>query len=177
VRDVRRKKAGAADDLFFQPPAWQAYALGSSDRIMQGLADGRVKKRLQWASEKGPAGDWKEIEPTQTPGAHGVAFEIEILGEGQERAVHNFREMEEYGSFVGPHLVGKESWFVSEDGRKKDFHKVFRQTQGRVQWLAVKFNRHPSKLREVQCTNWRTIDPQGPVSRLLCLCAVRPHGE
>ena len=73
----------------------------------------------------------------------GVAFEKRWFGEGKERIVKEFREIDINKRFVGPSWVAKDSITVQRDGRSKEsktFHKKFCQTQLLAQEAAIKFN-------------------------------------
>uniref|UniRef100_A0A7S2JX26 Alpha-type protein kinase domain-containing protein n=1 Tax=Leptocylindrus danicus TaxID=163516 RepID=A0A7S2JX26_9STRA len=76
--------------------------------------------------------------------AVGVAVKIRIFGEGAERIVREFREVNSDGVFVGPSMVGKESRFIEniDDNRdKKTFHTCFCKTQQLAQRFALAFNK------------------------------------
>eukprot|EP00854_Cymbomonas_tetramitiformis_P001920 gene1920-2602_t len=101
--------------------------------------------RWSWSTE---LRGWTEIE-LMTVSPSGVAMRKCIFGEGAERMVRQFREVGPDGcTFVGPHMVAKESRFVEDlkyhDNR--DFHMIFCQTQCRAQQLAAKFNQRLSQL-------------------------------
>jgi hypothetical protein len=73
------------------------------------------------------------------------------FGEGTERLVRKFREVDADGNFVGPALVAKERRFmedlVSSQGQMVcQFHRRFCDTQARAQKLAHVFNEKLSQV-------------------------------
>jgi len=84
---------------------------------------------------------WKQ-QPLHSRAAAGVAYRKKFFGEGAERLVAKFREINKNDFFVGPLLVAKESRFqVESDDDPKEFHKVFCKTQARAQAVAEEFNK------------------------------------
>lgn len=77
----------------------------------------------------------------KTDGSVGVAMCNAIFGEGAERMVHRFREMDVNCTFIGPRLVAKESRFVEGFSQGVDFHKLFCKTQATARQYAVAFNK------------------------------------
>ena len=73
--------------------------------------------------------------------AVGIAAREVIFGEGRERAVRRVREIDAYGEFVGPKLVGKESLFVEDAGDSVSFHKTFFIVQQVARKMSLRFNR------------------------------------
>ena len=104
-----------------------------------------------------------------SPKAKGYASSKAICGEGAERMVWRFREVDHFGDFVGPELVAKHSRFV-EDFKAQDwkaFHTTFCRTQAQAQRLAEEFNAQLAKVPGV--------DDRTP--RIMFLdCAVYPNG-
>jgi hypothetical protein len=121
VRDVCREARSALDDIRFSNEQWFFY---ESTQVL----------RLKWSWDKR---GWEEAGAI-SPNAVGVAMRRNIFGEGAERMVRKFREVDGDGLFVGPKLVAKESRFI-EDLRSRNlikFHEVFCKTQR----LAEEFN-------------------------------------
>jgi len=82
-----------------------------------------------------------------SPDATGVAVKKKVFGEGAERMVREFREVDTNGNFVGPSMVGKESRFMEiASSDKKEFHKIFCKTQQTAQKYAAVFNERISCL-------------------------------
>jgi hypothetical protein len=131
VRDVKREPSGTLDDLTLNEN-WYLY--GKGDFV----------SREAWSLEDKC---WK-VQPFHSIQAKGVAYRKKYFGEGAERIVAKFREVDSVGNFVGPLLVSKESRFQS-DARYSDqkaFHKVFCQTQGTAKLLAEEFNKKLSSI-------------------------------
>ena len=66
--------------------------------------------RTRWTSD-----GWQAFPMDSTfvtAEADGVAMKEKIFGEGAERIVREFREVNSKGIFVGPSMVGKESRFI-----------------------------------------------------------------
>lgn len=89
--------------------------------------------------------------PPLNSSAKGIALHSAFFGEGAERLVREFREVDLHGSFVGPKLVAKESRFqmdVANTSRRDimSFHRSFCETQNRAQRLAQVFNQRLANL-------------------------------
>lgn len=98
--------------------------------------------RTRWVRKQG----WKpysQREMFSSNRAVGVAYKIPWFGEGAERLVKEFREVDVNGYFVGPPLVAKDTRFKREGSGKdeKAFHRVFCLTQLLAQEYAHRFNR------------------------------------
>jgi len=127
VRNVRREERVTADDNRFNPN-WMSYP---------------VVDRFQWSTA---SNGWVNIASESATSS--IAVRTRYFGEGAERLVRKFREMEPSGTFTGQLMVAKEGRF-DEDLRsrsKQDFHKVFCATQAEAQMLAEKFNERLEKL-------------------------------
>jgi hypothetical protein len=130
VREIRREKRGAADDLKFSPHAWLDYRILDSKRWDMVLRN------------------WRDIDEfldfdiaSQARGAIKQAY----FGEGAERQVAKFRFHDPHTNwFVGPLMVAKEDRFIeaTEAGLDDElyFHRNFMRTQYRAQRIAEKFN-------------------------------------
>jgi hypothetical protein len=96
--------------------------------------------RVAWSAEKK---DWVLLDNFVSPGAVTVAMRHNIFGEGAERMVRKFREVDASGVFVGPPMVAKESRFVEDLALmdRREFHRVFCETQHQAQVLALEFNK------------------------------------
>jgi len=98
--------------------------------------------RTRWVNGQG----WVSYPSSEVffhPEAVGVAFETRWFGEGRERLVKEFREIDRNMRFVGPCYVAKDSISVRRDGRgqeSKDFHKKFLKSHIDAQEAADKFN-------------------------------------
>lgn len=139
VRDVRRESAqGAAAVATFVDPSWRFYS------------DSSVVSCQKWSLEKR---DWVMVDRFATPEATSIAVKDHIFGEGAERMVRKLREVGPDGvTFVGPHLVAKESRFTEDHPEaasradRRKFHRIFCETQGEAQKLADKFNERLNKI-------------------------------
>lgn len=134
VRDVRREPARhAAPAGVEQIDAWSWWVyikkLGSVTRAV-------------WDRDAG----WATVG-FATPGAAGVALTECFFGEGAERLVRRFREIDAEGKPIGPALVAKDNRDL------KEFHKAFCKTQLRAQDFARVFN---EKLATVPGVNQTT---------------------
>jgi len=142
---VRREAADTPDGDTINNRDWYFYGFDAGDRTRDfwSLADRK----------------WKQM-PFHHPEAVGVAYRKAYFGEGAERLVAKFREVNKDGRFVGPALVAKETRFESDtpsgDGFRA-FHKVFAQTQGRAKELAEKFNERLSLIPGV-CASTPRVD-------------------
>ncbi len=135
VRDVRRKAIDLVGKSTMPDDDWFVYM--SPSRFIY--------------SHKSPKG--KEF--TQSSLFHrrscGVAWAKSFFGEGAERLVREFREINKHCYFVGPRLVAKESRF-QEDVENTErheimrFHETFCNTQERAHGLAKIFNERLEKL-------------------------------
>jgi hypothetical protein len=128
VRDVRREPQSAGNELCVND-SWFIWA------------DPGSLKRSVWSAV---INDWLPQVCFVAPGAVSIALRNNIFGEGAERMVRKFREVDAHGVFVGPPMVAKESRFVEDMKNLKDrieFHRVFCQTQHQAQVLALEFNK------------------------------------
>ena len=75
-----------------------------------------------------------------------LAVREHIFGEGRERAVRRVREVDDFGNFVGPILVGKESLFVEHASDSYSFHKTFFILQTLARQMAERFNREMHRI-------------------------------
>lgn len=135
VRHVPREPMRTPDELVYSAQTWHKYPLGY--RKVHG--DGSIQtSRVKWSID---TKSWQYIEPCSGQ-AVALAMRKNFFGEGAERLVRKFREVNSHGDFVGPLLVAKESRFLqdleNEDLRK--FHRTFCETQTRAQQFADKFN-------------------------------------
>lgn len=85
--------------------------------------------------------EWEQSDAFYDRRAEGIAVREHIFGEGRERAVRRVREINAYGHFVGPMMVGKESLFVEDNSDSFSFHKTFCIVQQLSQKMAGHFNR------------------------------------
>jgi hypothetical protein len=119
-------------------------------------------QRFSWTSHRDSNGKWRgSFEPIclQDENASFVAFHKCVFGEGGERLVHRFYELDQDGkSIVGGAFVAKESRFVatSEEnenhGNEKErekFVKIFCNTQQLAARIAEEFNEKLYWLRRV----------------------------
>ena len=161
VRDVLREKAGADakyERMFETRTARADWYIIYSPLWFQNC----VVQRLQWSSS---AKDLVEVQPMlQVAGATGIAYHKALMpgGEGQERMVHRFREVQDAGagvdfSFVGPAFVAKESRFTDSEDKKPEFHRVFCETQAIAQEYARVFNDRLASISAVTCANHATL--------------------
>lgn len=94
----------------------------------------------RWVKNQG----WTPVARDETFYSHravGVALKKRWFGEGAERLVKEFREVDAEGTFVGPPMVAKDTKFVLERNEdRKDFHKLFFKTQMKARKLADVFN-------------------------------------
>lgn len=102
----------------------------------------RVVRRITWDLSR------DEFVKTElkTADSVGVAMCKAIFGEGAERVVHRFREIDRNNNFIGPKLVAKESRFVEDHIEGLDFHRSFCKTQATARHLAHLFNEKLDKL-------------------------------
>jgi hypothetical protein len=98
-----------------------------------------VDNHVAWSAR---SNDWVSLNSFVSPGAVTVAVRRNIFGEGAERMVRKFREVNASGVFVGLPMVAKESRFLEDMAFKdrREFHRVFCQTQHQAQVLALEFN-------------------------------------
>ena len=139
VRDVRREPQSAGNEL----------CLDDSWFTCIGFFE-----RFAWSAD---FDNWLPQACLVTPGAMNIALRKSIFGEGAERMVRKFREVDARGVFVGPPMVAKESRFV-EDMTLKDrieFHRVFCQTQHQAQVLALEFNKRLTAIPGVDASTPR----------------------
>jgi hypothetical protein len=139
VRDVHRE-AHDTEDEHFLTEEWYPFTVEYLiSREIWSVADHR----------------WKTVA-LRSDAATGVAYRKKYFGEGAERIVAKFRELDGNANFVGPMLVAKESRFqLSSNEDPKNFHKVFCDTQGRAQALAEEFNRRLLDIPGVQSSTPR----------------------
>lgn len=90
--------------------------------------------------------------------AGGVAFKKRWFGEGAERLVKEFREVDSDGVFVGPPIVAKDTKFIMDSITGKDFHKVFSKTQAKAAKIAEKFNKRLKQIPRIDMTAIPTIE-------------------
>jgi hypothetical protein len=95
-----------------------------------------------------------EDVPLQHPDAEYVAMHKEAFGEGAERLAYRFYEVAaDKRTIVGRHMVAKESRLVLEEHAdersRKEFVRVFCETQQVARRLAEKFNEKLSKMPRV----------------------------
>lgn len=108
-----------------------------------------------------PGQGWKSFPSKSvfhSPYATGIAMKKAWFGEGAERLVKEFREVDKHGVFVGPIMVAKDTKFLQEapNGQPKEvngenakeFHKVFCKTQIKAQKYAHIFNQKVSMLHK-----------------------------
>lgn len=139
VRDVRREPQSAGNEtcvndswltcrVFFERVAWSA------------------KTRV-----------WVPQARLVSPGAVNIAMRKNIFGEGAERMVRKFREMDASGVFVGKPMVAKESRFMEDMALqdRREFHRVFCETQQQAQVLALEFNKRLSAVPGVDSSTPR----------------------
>ena len=124
IRDVRREANDTEDDVSLSED-WHFY----------------TKEYLISCETWSEASHcWKQ-HSLHSPDAAGVAYRKKFFGEGAERLVAKFREVDANDNFVGPLLVAKESRFqLRSHEEPKEFHKVFCKTQARAQAMADAFN-------------------------------------
>lgn len=138
VRDVQREARDSVEDLGLTQ-AWLVY---------NGMLNGWTPMiRRAWSTARK---DWVCLPPL-APGAVSVALKKAYFGEGAERLVRKFREVDAEGEFVGPALVAKEGRFMEDlvPGQGQmvySFHRRFCDTQARAQKLAEVFNEKLTKL-------------------------------
>ena len=93
---------------------------------------------------------WQAMSFESERRARGVALRRMYFGEGAERLVRKFREVDAFKRFVGPPMVAKESRFINRfinhDSDIKEYHRVFCDTQTRAQNLAMVFNERLAKV-------------------------------
>ena len=92
------------------------------------------------------------LQPTAT----GVAYSDTCFGEGAERIVRQFHEIDNYGWLLAPALVAKGSKFIGVNDDTSDFHLTFLLTQYRSLRLAKRFNSRLDGL-EHEYANAKTI--------------------
>eukprot|EP00798_Chlamydomonas_sp_ICE-L_P020461 gene20461-27250_t len=104
----------------------------------------RIISHVRWSYEDR---DWVPVRMVASAGAlGGIAMKKMIFGEGAERMVRKLRELAPDGiTLIGPQLVAKEGRYTEDvDHRgladRRQFHKVFCQTQQTAQRMAVAFN-------------------------------------
>ena len=104
--------------------------------------------RTRWV----PGSGWTpfcEENIFHSPHAVGIAIKKRWFGEGAERLVKEFREVDASGKFVGPIMVAKDSKFVLDShapDASKEYHKRFCMTQLKAQKYAELFNRKADQL-------------------------------
>lgn len=148
VRDVRREPVGAdymllGSDLSLDLEDWFYYDSATD-----------IESRVRWSPA---ARTWEELLTFISEGAVGVAMHQSIFGEGAERMVRQFREVDVSGWFVGQPLVAKESRFLEDldNDDLRHFHRTFCETQFRAQELAQAFNRRLERIPGVDASTPR----------------------
>ena len=133
---------------------------------------GRRKKKVNSSIVRTrwhPRNGWRPVRPKHVffaEDAIGVAFKRAWFGEGAERLVKEFREVDANNIFVGPRMVAKDTKYIrtqDEDGvdtskDEKAFHKVFCKTQLKAQRYANKFNDKLKKLPAVDVSRCPQIE-------------------
>lgn len=136
VRDVRREPKTTVDDSFFTPTDWLLYQpFGGREDEANG------PRRFVWSVDDKK---WQRAA-FQSPVGSGLAVRRCYFGEGAERIVRKFREVDSRGNFVGALLVAKEGRFQGDlgsghGGDVAEFHRVFCDAQMRAAKLAAIFN-------------------------------------
>ena len=147
VRDVRREMTGMKTETRASQADWYIY--NNAKRY-----NNKVTKRLAWSKSEKKLVD---VSLMQVPGANGIAYHKALMpgGEGQERMVHRFREIDAANdfTFLGPEFVAKESRFTDSEDKKPEFHKVFCETQAIAQTYAVAFNERLDGITGITCAN------------------------
>ena len=115
VRDVRREPHSAVNDTHWNSSWWRPLHSG----FFYCVAWSSVLK------------DWEPRERLVTRGATTISLRTNIFGEGAERMVRKFREVDAQGMFVGTPMVAKESRFQDDMALedRRQFHRVFCETQ------------------------------------------------
>jgi hypothetical protein len=156
VRNVQREsklavanEVEADDDVCHRANEWLLFD-SSTDEI----------RRATWDSDKETATEgadpWTKHDSTFLhESARGVAMHNKIFGEGAERMVKRFREIDEDLNYVGPWMVAKESRYVEEISQKLQFHEVFCKTQQAANRIAQEFNARLSTIPGVSSTTPR----------------------
>lgn len=129
VKDVRREATDTLDEGVLNTESWTLY----SGR--------RLHDRYLWSRIDR---DWVKA-PMFSSDAVAAAIRKCYFGEGAERLVRKFREVDSAGKFVGPLLVAKEGRFES-DVAWTDFHQIFCETQATAKELAEVFNARLAKI-------------------------------
>ena len=150
VRDVRRKALNSVGKDLYPGKDWFTYFSSNGGWDSSRL----IYSNSHIAGKK----DFVPIPPIHFAAA-GVAVSNLYFGEGAERLVREFRELDEYGMFIGPKLVAKESRFQMDVWKSgyadiKEFHKKFCDTQYRAQRLAKIFNK---RLEQLPCYDPQTM--------------------
>ena len=148
VKTVRRERLNAPDEEVLSSE-WKLYDYPLAGRARsvrsQQLSAGVLDARLEWHERMTEpymltTSQWIDVDAHDAR-ARGVALRIPIAGEGVERIVHKFREVDENGAFVGPKLVAKESRYVEDESALRvRFHDTFATTQKRASELSKEFN-------------------------------------
>jgi len=131
VRDVIREPIDTPDDSVFSHQDWHLH---------------KVKQHFRWAQMKFAESDnwyWGWVLERPLEQNRQIAVRKKYFGEGAERIVRTFREVDKGKKFVGESMVAKESRFVlPEDGSESQkFHEMFCQSQTQARHLANKFNK------------------------------------
>jgi len=138
VREVLREPINTPDDIVFSDQSWNLH---------------KVEKQVRWSqleqnihSQNPRSWDWVPERPLEQN--RQIAVRKEYFGEGAERIVRKFREVNARNEFVGNVMVAKESRFVlPEDGTEsRNFHKMFCQSQTQARGLAKKFNQQLQRI-------------------------------
>eukprot|EP00039_Didymoeca_costata_P013633 m.210822 g.210822 ORF g.210822 m.210822 type:complete len:701 (-) comp15827_c0_seq1:1753-3855(-) len=101
-----------------------------------------IRYRVKWDLEEDIFLPMEE----KTFGSVAVAVHKSIFGEGAERMVRRFREVDVNGEFVGNKLVAKESRFVEDTEQGIKFHESFCKTQAEASRVAEAFNQRLDEL-------------------------------
>jgi len=103
VRDVRREQKNEAYTEFRLDPATWCYHDRFSIESKKRWSEHRCEKKLEDGSTRFFfKGDWESLELSPNTG---VAQKLKYFGEGAERLVAKFREVDQRGFFVGDQMV------------------------------------------------------------------------
>ena len=141
VRDVRREPHSAVNDTHWNSSWWRPLHSGFFYRVA-------------WSSV---LKDWEPRERLVTRGATTISLRTDIFGEGAERMVRKFREVDAQGMFVGTPMVAKESRLQDDMALedRRQFHRVFCETQHQAQVIALEFNKRLAAIPGVDCSTPR----------------------
>lgn len=134
VRVVRREaKSGLTDDAELILADWTIYSGANWLRCM----------RLDLITDQ-----WIDVEPFAGSAAVSVMVHECVMGEGAERVVHRFHELDRFGKRVGLPLVAKETRFVHSYTADEhiEYHRTFMKTQVKADRIAREFNTSVAQL-------------------------------